>query len=95
VLAVPLAPKETVASVVVPSRNVTLPVGVPRPLVTVTRAVNVTDSPSLDGFMLELTAVAVVARFTLYETLELWSGRKVRCAGRKDGLEISSPDAVA
>jgi hypothetical protein len=45
------------ASVVAPSLNVTVPVGVPAADVTV--AANVTDCPEVDGFGEELTLVAV------------------------------------
>ena len=49
-----------VPRVVVPSLNVTVPVGVPAPgAVTVTVAVNVTDCPKTDGFTLEVTTVDV------------------------------------
>jgi hypothetical protein len=44
--------------------------------------------------MLELTAVAVVARFTLYETLELWSGRKSGVPGVKTAWRFRVPTAV-
>lgn len=60
----PLPARGTLASVVLPSRSVTVPVGVPCPFATATTAVNVTDSPALAGFVLELTAVVVAARFT-------------------------------
>ena len=43
--------------VVVPSRKLTVPDGVPEPLVTV--AVNVTDCPAVDGFAEEVSAVVV------------------------------------
>ena len=39
----------------VPSRNCTLPLGVPVPELTVTEAVNVTDCPNWEGFKLLLT----------------------------------------
>ena len=44
---------------VVPSLNVTVPVGVPVP-VCVTVAVNVTDCPNMDGFFEDATLVVVV-----------------------------------
>src|SRR6185437_13762631 len=48
-----------------PSRNVTVPVGVPAPGATAeTVAVNVTDWPKTDGFCDEVTSVAVLALFT-------------------------------
>src|SRR5207245_2538226 len=58
-----------VPSVNVPSLNVTVPVGVPPVLVTV--AVNVTDWPTFEGFVLEATAVVVVARLTVCATAPL------------------------
>src|SRR6476619_3775250 len=49
-----------VPSVVAPSLNVTVPVGVPEPgPVAVTVAVNVTDPPKFDGFVPDTTAVVV------------------------------------
>ena len=51
-----------VPSVVAPSMNVTVPLGVPAPgATTVTVAVNVTDWPNLDGFADGLSVVAVSA----------------------------------
>lgn len=55
--------KFVVASEVVPSRNVTVPVGVPPELLTV--AVNVTDWPPADGLAEETSAVAVGIAFTV------------------------------
>jgi len=50
---------------VVPSLNVTVPVGVPEPgAVTLTAAVNVTDCPKSVGFALEVTTVVVVFKLT-------------------------------
>ena len=50
---------------VVPSKKVTLPVGVPAPGKTgTTAAVRVTACPNTDGFRLELTLVVVIALFT-------------------------------
>jgi hypothetical protein len=46
-------------SCVLPSKNVTVPVGFPDEVVTV--AVNVTACPTIDGFAEETTAVLVVA----------------------------------
>ena len=54
----------TVASVVVPSRNCTVPVAI-APLV-VTTAVNVTDWPGKDGFTDDVSAVVLDARFTVW-----------------------------
>ncbi len=49
-------------SVLVPSENVTVPVGVPLPGNTaLTVAVNVTDCPAADGFTDEATVVVLVA----------------------------------
>src|SRR5437867_2845008 len=42
-----------------------LPVGVPLPESAVTAAVNVTESPYVDGFRLEVTAVVVVMIWTV------------------------------
>ena len=48
-----------------PSRNVTVPVGVPEPGATgETVAVKVTDWPNTDGFADEVTVVVVFALFT-------------------------------
>src|SRR5262245_31480870 len=47
-------------SVMPPSRNVTVPVGIPVPPVTV--AVNVTVCPQVEGFGDEVTALAVATR---------------------------------
>jgi hypothetical protein len=52
-----------VPSVVAPSLNVTLPVGVPA-IVEVIVAVNVTDCPNVDGLTDEMTAVTVAGKFT-------------------------------
>ena len=54
----------TVANVVVPSRNCTVPVATP-PLV-VTTAVNVTDCPVRDGFADEVSVVVLDARLTVW-----------------------------
>jgi len=54
-----------VPSVVDPSLNVTVPVGVPEPgAVAVTVAVSVTDCPKTDGLTDEMTAVEVLALLT-------------------------------
>lgn len=59
-----------VPSVVAPSLNVTLPVGVPEPgAETVTVAVKVTDCPKTDGFTLEMSAVVVGSGFTICESV--------------------------
>ena len=42
-----------------PSKNDTVPVGVPAPVVTVTLAVNVTDWPNAEGLLEEERAVLV------------------------------------
>ena len=55
------------ASVEVPSWNVTVPVGVPAPGATaLTVAVNVTDWPAAEGFCEEITAVAEPAWLTVW-----------------------------
>jgi hypothetical protein len=53
----------TVASVVMLSLKVTVPVGVPE-LAAFTVAVNVTDWPNVDGFSEDTTAVDVACLFT-------------------------------
>jgi hypothetical protein len=66
-LAWPVPFRGTVPSVVVPSTNATVPVGVPVPGATgVTVAVNVTDCPSPDGFAEDTTVVVVAAVFTVW-----------------------------
>lgn len=58
--ACPVGSSWTVANTVVPSLNVTEPVGVPgAAFVAVTVAVNMTDCPKLDGLTDELTVVEV------------------------------------
>ena len=54
-----------VASVVVPSLNVTVPVGVPLPL---TVAVKVTCWPNVDGFDDDVSVVVVLLLFTVCVT---------------------------
>ena len=55
-----------------PSRNVTLPVGVPAPgAITLTVAVTVTDCPYTEGFCEEVTVVLVSGLFTCWLTLPL------------------------
>src|SRR2546426_9171331 len=55
-----------VPSVVALSLNVTVPVGVPAPGDTaLTVAVNVTDTPNVDGFNDELTVVVLLAWLTV------------------------------
>jgi hypothetical protein len=62
-----VADKAPVPSVTVPSRNVTVPLGLPAPGgVTVTVAVNVTDCPKTDGLVPEATVVAVFALLTVW-----------------------------
>ena len=59
-------------SVVVPSLNVTVPLGVPAPGATAdTVAVRVTDWPNTDGFTDELTAVVVFAWLTTWLSVAL------------------------
>jgi len=60
-----------VPSVVPPSLNVTLPVGVPAPGATAaTVAVKVTDWPNTDGWAEEVTPVVVAAWFTVWVTAD-------------------------
>jgi hypothetical protein len=55
-----------VPRVVVPSRNVTVPLGLPAPgAVTVTVAVKVTLCPKTDGLTDEATVVVVLALLTI------------------------------
>jgi hypothetical protein len=62
----PVASRLPLPMVVVPSRNVTVPVGVPVPGgFTVTVAVNVTDWPKTDGLAEDATVVVVAAPPTL------------------------------
>lgn len=49
----------TVASVVEPSVNVTVPVGVPLPEEGVTETANVTDAANTEGFAVEVIVVVV------------------------------------
>ena len=56
--------KLAVPSVAAPSRNVTVPDGVPAAELTV--AVNVTDWPNSDGFTEELTVVELFALLTVW-----------------------------
>jgi hypothetical protein len=56
-------------SVVTPSLNVTVPVGVPLPpLLAATAAVNVTDCPCTDGFVSLVSVVVVGDAFTTWLT---------------------------
>jgi len=68
--------KVAVPSVAAPSRNVTVPVGVPTPGATaLTVAVKVTAWPDADGFTDEVTVVELLALLTVWviaaEVLEL------------------------
>jgi hypothetical protein len=68
-MAAPFAPSVTapVPKVVVPSRNVTVPFGVPMAGARgVTVAVNVTDCPCAAGFAEELSATAALPLFTIW-----------------------------
>src|SRR5207248_3525332 len=58
-LATPPVPRVAVPSVAVPSRNVTVPDGVPVAALTV--AVNVTASPAADGLAEDASVVVVAA----------------------------------
>jgi hypothetical protein len=58
-----------VPSFVEPSKNVTVPLGVPAPgAVTEIVAVRTTGCPYVDGFRLEVTEVVVDALFTFWVT---------------------------
>ena len=71
-VAVPAADSGLVPIVIVPLRNVTVPVGVPAPgAVTVTVAVKRTLCPTADGFGDEVTLVLVLALLTTCETAVL------------------------
>ena len=71
-VAVPAADSGLVPIVIVPLRNVTVPVGVPAPgAVTVTVAVKRTLCPTADGFGEEDNDVVVFALFTTCETVAL------------------------
>lgn len=60
-----------VPSVVAPSLNVTVPVGVPLPGATTAMvAVNVTDCPKTDGFADEMTIVVVLGTLTVCVSVE-------------------------
>src|ERR1041385_590314 len=62
--------------------NVTVPVGVPAPGDTaLTTAVNVTDTPNVDGFSDELTVVALLAGLTV-------------CARSEAGLPLKLPSPL-
>ena len=58
-----------------PSKNVTVPVGVPEPLVTV--AVNVMDCVNVTGFAEVLTVVVVAIPFTVWVIAAEVLGSKV------------------
>ena len=65
-VACPLPSKATLPIFVVPSRNATVPVGMPDPgAVAVTVAVNVTACPKTEGLLFELTEMEEFARFTV------------------------------
>jgi len=63
-VAVPLPSRVAVPSVVLPSLQLTVPLGV-TPVDEVTLAVNVTSCPTLDGFGDEPSTVVVEALFTV------------------------------
>jgi hypothetical protein len=72
-VAVPVEFNLTVARTVLPSRNVTVPLGVPEPGAAVfTVAVNVTDCPSTDELAELATVVLVVAGATVCVTCRRW-----------------------
>ena len=56
-VAVPDASSVTVASSVPPSDTATVPVGVPKPAAPVAVTVNVTASPYVDGFRLDVREI--------------------------------------
>ena len=61
-------PPESVAvpSVVAPSKNVTVPVGVPAPgAAALTVAMNTTEWPNTEGFTVDVTVVETDALFTV------------------------------
>src|SRR5579871_2253353 len=65
-VAVSALPSALVAKVTLPSRNVTVPVGVPAPGATgVTVAVSVTDWPNVEGLGTTLNPVVVEAGITV------------------------------
>ena len=66
-VATPLLLSVPVPRVVVPSLNVTVPVGVPLDEVTV--AVNVTDWPNVEGLADDVSAVLVLTSLTTCETV--------------------------
>jgi hypothetical protein len=69
---------KVVPRLVLPSKNVTVPVGVPAPApVTETAALNVTGWPYTDGFTEELTVVLVDALLTIWMRGELVLGAKL------------------
>jgi hypothetical protein len=71
-VAVPVADNEPVPNEVVPSKNVTVPVGVPAPgAATVTVAVNVTACPKTGELTDEATVVVVLALLTTWLTAVL------------------------
>jgi hypothetical protein len=63
-VAMPPLFRDPVPSAVVPSKNVTVPVGAPG-AVTVTVAVSVTTPPATEGFMSAVSAVAVEGCITV------------------------------
>ena len=77
-VAVPVADSGLVPMLIVPLRNVTVPVGVPAPgAVTVTVAVKVTGCPTADGLGDEVTIVDVLALLTTWLTAPLVLVRKL------------------
>ena len=66
IVALPVPSSVPVPTVVAPSLNVTVPVGIPAPGdVAVTVAVRVTDWPKTVGFAEEVTVVEVLVLFTV------------------------------
>ena len=65
--ACPVASSATVASFLVPSMNAAFPDGIPPPgAFAVTVAVNVTEWPLTDGFLEEVSAVALLSFVTVW-----------------------------
>lgn len=65
-----LPDKVIVFSAVAPSENVTVPLGVPPPLVGVTVAVKVTELPNVDGLTDDVMLVDVGAAVIVWETVD-------------------------
>jgi len=69
-VAMPPTPTVPVPRLVAPSKNVTVPDGLPAPgAIAATVAVKVTDCPNTDGFGAEVTLVVVLALLTTWLTV--------------------------